>query len=159
MDADIQAQLKELHQRVATLEEVNRLRARVVADREEKERARVVADREEKELSLEKAADQGDQDAQYELGRWYARDWGVEKDLKEAVKWCQKAADQGHQGAESKLRYDYYQNRIWLEWSEVYKDFNEAEKWYQKAADQGEPFKGECIFPFPLLEYVAVESA
>ena len=43
----------------------------------------------------QKAADQGDAEAQMNLGLMYENGEGVEQDDKEAVKWYQKAADQG----------------------------------------------------------------
>ena len=43
----------------------------------------------------QKAADQGDAEAQINLGLMYENGEGVEQDDKEAVKWYQKAADQG----------------------------------------------------------------
>ena len=51
----------------------------------------------------QKAADQGDAEAQYSLGSHYDEGQGVEQDSKEAVKWYQKAADQGHAEAQSNL--------------------------------------------------------
>ena len=41
-----------------------------------------------------KATEQGDADAQFNLGWLYENGWGVSKDYAEAVKWWQKAAEQ-----------------------------------------------------------------
>ena len=51
-----------------------------------------------------KAADQGDADAQFNLGGQYARGHGVAKDVAEAARWYRKAADQGDSEAAIKLR-------------------------------------------------------
>ena len=53
---------------------------------------------------LRKAAEQGDADAQYDLGLLYARGQGVETDAAEAVFWFYKAGDQGHKRALEALR-------------------------------------------------------
>jgi TPR repeat protein len=48
---------------------------------------------------LKKAAEQGDAEAQYNLGFCYGNGEGVEKSFTEAVKWYKKAAEQGHEEA------------------------------------------------------------
>jgi TPR repeat protein len=56
-----------------------------------------------------KAADQGNAEAQFELGKAYYRgDVGVAKDDVEAMKWYRKAADQGFAKALLELGYLYY---------------------------------------------------
>ena len=45
------------------------------------------------------AAEQGDADAQYNLGIFYSQDDSVDKDMTEAVKWFRKAAEQGYEPA------------------------------------------------------------
>ena len=50
-----------------------------------------------------KAAEQGNDDAQYELGRAYYYGNGVEEDDAEAVKWYKKAAEQGNSDAADML--------------------------------------------------------
>jgi TPR repeat protein len=52
----------------------------------------------------QKAADQGQAKAQYNLGVMYANGKGVLKDDKQAVYWYQKAADQGQAKAQSNFR-------------------------------------------------------
>ena len=78
-----------------------------------------------------KAAEQGNADAQYNLGLCYEVGSGVPKDEVEAVKWYRKAADQGYVEAQSYLG-DCYANA-----NGVKKDEVEAVKWYRKAAEQG----------------------
>ena len=57
------------------------------------------------------AADQGDADAQLNLGGMYARGEGVPQDYREALKWYRLAADQGHADAQSNLGGMYYEGR------------------------------------------------
>ena len=80
---------------------------------------------------LKKAAEQGDAQAQYNLGVCYANGNGVEKNLSEAVKWWRKAAEQGFAQAQFNLGvcYDFGKG--------VEKNPTEAVKWYRKAAEQG----------------------
>ena len=51
-----------------------------------------------------KAAEQGDADAQYNLGVCYANGYGLQKDLTQAMFWFRKAADQGHAKAREALK-------------------------------------------------------
>ena len=84
-------------------------------------------------LSLQdllKKAEQGDAQAQYNLGECYADGAGVAKDVAEAVKWYRKAAEQGHAPAQNALGWCYANGEG------VTKDVHEAVKWYRKAADQ-----------------------
>tara|TARA_B110001469_G_C9399773_1_gene205529 strand:+ start:144 stop:533 length:390 start_codon:yes stop_codon:yes gene_type:complete len=79
---------------------------------------------------LKKAAEQGDADAQFNLGCMYADGEGVAEDSAEAVKWWLKAAEQGDADAQNNLgaMYDNGQG--------VAEDDVEAVKWYRKAAEQ-----------------------
>ncbi|MDA9224707.1 sel1 repeat family protein [Tateyamaria sp.] len=76
-------------------------------------------------------AEQGDADAQYNLGFMYSEGKGVPQDYAEAVKWYRLAAEQGHAEAQNKLgtRYDNGMG--------VPQDYAEAVKWYRLAAEQG----------------------
>jgi len=78
-----------------------------------------------------KAAEQGDAQAQYNLGVAYDKGIGVESDQKEAVKWYRKAAEQGHAQAQFELGLAYYVG-VGIE-----KDEEEAIKWFNKSAQQG----------------------
>lgn len=77
-----------------------------------------------------KAAEQGNTEAQYELGRMYFLGRNVAKNATEAEKWYQKAAKQGNAKAQNELGNLYY---IGLN---VAQSYSEAIKWYQKAAEQ-----------------------
>jgi hypothetical protein len=79
-----------------------------------------------------KAADQGDADAQYNLGAMYANGQGIPQDYAEAMRWCRKAADQGNSSAQYHLgvMYAYGQG--------VPRDFVRAHIWTNLAAAQGD---------------------
>ena len=77
------------------------------------------------------AYEEGDAQAQFNLGIKYYNGQGVKKDHAEAVSWYRKAAEQGHAQAQSNLGY-LFDNGEGVEQSDV-----EAARWYRKAADQG----------------------
>ena len=88
--------------------------------------------------TYDKAKNQNDAVAQFELGRRYysgrtsaGRYGGHKQDYKEAVKWWLLAAEQGHADAQYGLGLCYENG------SGVDKDLSEAFKWYSKAAKQG----------------------
>ena len=76
-------------------------------------------------------AQQGDADAQFELGRSYTIGRGVAEDDQEAVYWYRKAAEQGHADAQFWLGAMHNSGRG------VAEDDQEAVFWYRKAAEQG----------------------
>jgi len=59
----------------------------------------VVQDFKEAVKWFRKAAEQGNADAQYALGRAYHEGQGVDYNYTEAVKWLKKAAEQGQSDA------------------------------------------------------------
>jgi hypothetical protein len=77
-----------------------------------------------------KAADQGYDVAQYNLGIMYDEGRGVPQDYAEAVKWYRKAADQGHARAQHSLGYMYDNGRG------VPEDHVQAHMWYNLAASR-----------------------
>lgn len=85
---------------------------------------------EEAEL-YQKAADQGNADAQVNLGLLYEKGKGVPKDLRKAAELSQRAADQGSAYAQFDLGVLYEKGEMWP------KDLGKAREFYQKAADQG----------------------
>ena len=89
------------------------------------------------------AAEQGDADAQFNLGWRYDCGDGVEKNPKKAVELYRKAADQGHAGAQNNLGMCY------LEGNGVEKNPEKAVELFRKAADQDEAYAqnnlGECF--------------
>lgn len=90
--------------------------------------------RKEQMKLLKLRAEQGDPQAQYELGRIY-RDGthGVEKDIQEAMKWFQPAAEKGNPRAQNTL------GCILLIHKDVKQDNQEGVKWIRLAAEQGDP--------------------
>lgn len=76
-------------------------------------------------------AEQGNEDAQFNLGVMYDDGRGVKQDGFEAVKWYRKAAEQGYEKAQFNLGNMYHYGRG------VKQDDVEAVKWYRKAAEQG----------------------
>ncbi|MEJ2200278.1 MAG: tetratricopeptide repeat protein [Desulfuromonadaceae bacterium] len=80
---------------------------------------------------LRLAAEQGDCNAQYELGYRVLKAKGQKPDYREVVKWFRRAAEQGHAEAQYglALRYLFGQG--------VEKNFSVAVDWLQKAAEQG----------------------
>jgi TPR repeat protein len=81
---------------------------------------------------LTKAAEQGNAEAQFNLGVMYAKGEGVPQDDKEAAKWYTKAAEQGDAEAQYNLG-----RRMYYEGKGVTQDYKEAAKWLTKAAEQG----------------------
>ena len=75
-----------------------------------------------------KAAEQGDAEAQYNLGVCYEKGEGVPQNYEEAAKWYMKAAEQGHANAQNNLGLCYYVG------NGVRQNHEEAVKWYRKAA-------------------------
>ena len=82
-------------------------------------------------VALRKAADQGDAEAQYQLGNCYYDGDGVAKNYAEGVKWYRQAAEQGLASAQFKLGLCYKAG------NGVAEDPAEAVKWFNRAAEQG----------------------
>src|SRR6185312_7159712 len=75
---------------------------------------------------LQKAADTGDKDAQYDLGDLYAtiKDYGM------ACEWLKKAADSNHAAAQNYIGY------LYMNGYGVKKDYSEAMEWFKKALER-----------------------
>jgi len=80
---------------------------------------------------LRPLAEQGDAQAQYNLGVLYDNGRGVPQDNAEAMKWYRKAADQGDARSQNNLASMYATGQG------VPKNYAEAMKWFRRAADQG----------------------
>ena len=80
-----------------------------------------------------KAANMGDESAQYYLGNAYEEGIGVEKDYEEAIKWYKKSANQGYVLAQSHLGGLYYFGE-----AVVSQNFGEAFKWLRMAANNND---------------------
>ena len=80
---------------------------------------------------FEKAAEQGNANAQNNLGNLYENGLGVEKDYTKAKEWYEKAAERGVATAQYNLGFLYHRGLG------VEQDYTKAKKWYEKAAEQG----------------------
>ncbi len=80
--------------------------------------------------------EQGDAEAQFELGQMYKLGSGVEVDNKQAVYWYRKAAIQGNPAAQFELGQMYYNDPRGGGGRE---DDEQWIYWYRKAAEQGNP--------------------
>ena len=79
-----------------------------------------------------KAAEQGDAEAQFNLGAMYYQGHGVPEDYPEAVKWYRAAAEKGVDKAQAVLGLMYYFGRG------VPEDYVKAYAWMNLAAAQGD---------------------
>ena len=77
-------------------------------------------------------AEQGNADAQFNLGVMYSKGKGVLQDSKTAVKWYRLAAEQGLADAQYNLGVMYDEGRG------VLQDYKTAVKWWKLAAEQGD---------------------
>ena len=76
-------------------------------------------------------AEQGDAQAQYNVGGMYYEGKGVPQNYKQALYWYKKAAEQGH----AKAQYNI--GGIYNNGQGVPQDYKQALYWYKKAAEQG----------------------
>ena len=77
-----------------------------------------------------KTAEQGDAEAQFNLGNGYYNGQGVPQDHAEAARWYRKAAEQGLAAAQVNLGFMYHNGQG------VPQDDAEAARWSRKAAEQ-----------------------
>ena len=77
------------------------------------------------------AAEEGNADAQVNVGAMYANGEGVQQNFEEALKWYRLSAEQGNAAAQNRLG-SMYDDGIG-----VAQDFEEAAKWYRRSAEQG----------------------
>ena len=80
---------------------------------------------------FDKLANQGNADAQYNLGIMYENGLGVIKNETQAVYWYQKAANQGYANAQHNLGIMYANGEG------VIQDDKQAVYWFQRAVNQG----------------------
>ncbi len=76
-------------------------------------------------------AEQGDAEAQYNLGLLYDNGWGVPQDYGQARQWFEKAASQGVADAQFNL------GMLYASGHGVSQDYVQAWQWYEQAAAQG----------------------
>jgi TPR repeat protein len=82
--------------------------------------------------SCRKAAEQGDVEAQFNLGLFYFNGQGVPQDYAQAAVWYRKAAEQGNGRAQSALGQLYFYGQG------VSQDYVQSATWFRKAAEQGD---------------------
>lgn len=81
---------------------------------------------------IQRAAEQGDAEAQFRLGKMYDMALGVPRDEKKAVYWYSKAAEQEHAGAQFELGMTYYYG------AEGFRtNLSKAADWLRKSNRQG----------------------
>ena len=78
------------------------------------------------------AADQGNSEAQNDVGFFYLSGLGVSQDYPEGLRWLHKAADQGNEVAQVSIGMAY------LNGLGVPQNHTEAIRWFHKAADKGD---------------------
>jgi len=87
-------------------------------------------------VTLTQCANQGDVNAQFELGARYgygSEPDNITPDKNKAMEWLLKAAAQGSSEAQSNIGWIYYRGE-----SGVTKDDKKAMEWFLKAAEQGD---------------------
>lgn len=82
-------------------------------------------------VELRKSAEQGNAQAQTNLGVAYINGEGIQKDEAQAISWFRKAAEQGNAEAQYNL------GGIYINGIGVKKDKDQALTWFRKAAEQG----------------------
>lgn len=85
---------------------------------------------------LKPLADQGNAEAQYQVGVMYDHGQSVKRSYRTAAQWYERAAEQGHSGAQFNLGFMYY-NGSGEEDDPVAQDFGAAEGWLTRAAASG----------------------
>jgi len=83
---------------------------------------------------LQEHAENGEADAQFNLGARYAKGCGVGRDPKKAIEWYTRAAEQGHTAAQFNLGAYYAYG------SGVEQDSKKAVEWFIRAAKRGDAF-------------------
>lgn len=88
---------------------------------------------------LRNAAEQGDAEAQFELGQMYYIGSGVEENDEKAAFWYRKAAEQ------SNMEAQYWLGKMYELGSGLEQDDEQAEFWYRKATEQGHEEAQEAL--------------
>ena len=81
--------------------------------------------------SLLQAAEQGEMEAQYQIGQMFYYGQGVAQDYNAAEKWFRRAAEQGHLNAQNSYAFIYAEGRGFS------KDPTKAAEWFRRAAEKG----------------------
>ena len=101
-------------------------------------------------------AEQGNVDAQYNLGQMYRRGNGVPQDYMTAVKWYRLGAEQGNASAQDNLGFMYDNGQG------VRRNYKTAVKWFRLAEEQGHIKGAGTVFailsPVPSASRFAIQS-
>ena len=84
---------------------------------------------------LKPLAEQGDAEAQFNLGSLYYQGWGIPQDYREAVQWLRKAAEQNYGSAQVTLGTIYAEGVQGV----IEKNYSQGLMWFILAAAQGDP--------------------
>lgn len=76
------------------------------------------------------SSEDGDQDAQYNLGYMYSSGIGVEKNYQIANRWYRESAEQGHASAQMALAISY------LSGAGITRDPNTGSQWLKRSGDK-----------------------
>ncbi len=82
---------------------------------------------------FKKAAETGDAEAQYYLGRMCFDGNGMPKDSTEAVRWMRMSGEKGYAPAQLIIGVEYYFG------GDPERDYGKAAEWFKKAAEQDNP--------------------
>ena len=93
------------------------------------------------------AAEKGNVNAQYKLGRFYETGYYVRRSKKQAFKWFQYAANKYHPQAIERVAY-YYERGIGTD-----KDENAAAHWYRIAREQGSTLAKEKMEWYEIFRF------
>ena len=85
---------------------------------------------------LKPLADQGNAEAQYQVGVMYNHGQSVKRSYRTAAEWYQRAAEQGHSGAQFNLGFMYY-NGTAEEDDPLAQSYGDAVGWLTRAAASG----------------------
>jgi len=85
---------------------------------------------------LRPLVEQGDANAQLQIGSMYYSGYGAPQDYREALKWYRLAAEQGLAGAQLSLGF-MYERGEGVPQADQQRNYQEAVKWYRLAAEQG----------------------
>ena len=85
------------------------------------------------------AGEQGDADAQAQVGYIYQNACGVEADYEKAMEWNNRAAQQGNAQGQAQIGWLYHHGLG------VTQNLDEAGRWYTRAADQGNTWAEERL--------------
>lgn len=102
-------------------------------------KARTVVNQDSNLALLQREANAGNAEAQYQLGRMYDVGDKLERDRQKAVTWFTSAANQGHAESQYRLAIAY------LYGIGVTKNVSAGESWLTKAAEQNHPVAKEML--------------